>query len=46
MRLGELTYRVTHFYLDTVEASCQLHVPADLYPIEEPLVPTENEAGW
>jgi len=46
MRLGELTYRVTHFYLGIVEASGQLHAPADLSPSEEPLVPTEREAGW
>jgi hypothetical protein len=46
MRLGELTYRVTHFYLGIVEARGQLHAPADLSPSEEPLVPTEKKTGW
>ena len=46
MRLGEMTYNVTHFYLGTVEASGQLHAPDDLSPRKGPLVPTEKESRW
>jgi hypothetical protein len=46
MRLWELTYSFTHFYLGTVEASGQLHAPADLSSNKEPLVPTKKESRW
>ena len=46
MKLGEMTYSVTHFYFGTVEASGQLYAPADLSPSNGPLVPIEKESRW